>query len=104
MKQEFADTIELLNKNGGIIYIDILVINLVTNNLIIIKGKLSGGIIGIRQTNGEYPRLNFIKNEDQIFFEINVYGSNKFIKYMMFENSPDNGNTGDNNILDHKFC
>ena len=101
---EFMKAIEELNENGGTIYIDTPVISLKNNNIIRINGKLPGGIIGIRQENGEYPRFDFTKGDYQLLFSgFNIYGSNKFIEYIIVENTPDNGISilGDNNILDH---
>ena len=78
---EFIDAIELLNEKGGTIYIDTPVISLISNNLITINGQLPGGIIGIRQSNGEYPRINFMEGDYIEFFSgINIIGSNKFIE------------------------
>ena len=100
---EFINAIEELNKNGGTIFIDTPVINLIKRNTITIGGKFPGGIIGIRQDNGEYPRINFIENFRELFSGINIYGSNKFIEYIIIENSPNYGISiiGQNNILDH---
>ena len=101
---ELLDAIVQLNKNGGTIYIDTSVINIIESDDLSINGQLPGGIIGIRQPNGEYPRINFIKrNIEELFSGINIYGSNKFIEYIIIENSPDNGVSvfGNNNILDH---
>ena len=104
-EKEFLDAIDQLNKKGGTIYIDTPVINLNKKISISITGQLPGGIIGIRQPNGEYPRINF---NQRVYFEetypgINIYGSNKFIEYIIIENSPEMGVIlfGDNNILDH---
>ena len=78
---EFIDAIDVLNENGGTIYIDTPVISLEFNNMITINGMLPGGIIGIRQSNGEYPRLNFMEGDHMdLFSGINIYGSNKFIE------------------------
>ena len=69
---------------------------------ITISGGFPGGIIGIRQPNGEYPRI--VANNDEVFFSgIYIDGSNKFLEYIIIENVLDNGVTinGDNNILDH---
>ena len=94
-----------LNKNGGTIYIDTPVINLVERKIILIGGQLPGGIIGIRQANGDYPRINFVKKEGiiELFSSFNVYGSNKFIEYIIVENTPNFGISivGNNNIFDH---
>ena len=98
----FMDALEELNINGGTIYIDTPVITLKENTIIRMSGQLPGGIIGIRQSSGEYPRIDFNKN-DAIISGINIYGSNKFIEYIIIENAPDNGVSilGDSNILDH---
>ena len=101
---EFADAIEVLNENGGTIYIDTPVINLFDRKLILITGQLPGGIIGIKQPNGEYPRINFIKKSGlELFTGFNIFGANKFMEYIIVENSPDYGVyvVGDNIILDH---
>ena len=103
-ESDFLDAIEKLNENGGTIYIDTPVISLYNSYSITINGDLPGGIIGIRQPNGEYPRIDFMKGSYQeLFSGINIYGSNKFIEYIIIENAPDNGVTimKDNNILDH---
>ena len=100
---ELMDVITQLNENGGIIYIDTPVINIIKSSSISLNGDLPGGIIGIKQSNEEYPKINFIKEENNSFFGIIILGSNKFIEYIIIENIPDFGVTivGDNNILDH---
>ena len=101
---EFVNAIDELNAKGGTIYIDTPIISLYKRSIINLDGLLPGGIIGIRQSNGEYPRIDFLnKNNPQLFSGINIYGSNKFLEYIIIENAPDNGVSivGDNNILDH---
>ena len=100
---QFINAIEELNKNGGTIYVDTPIINLKERNRLAITGKSPGGIIGIKQSNGEYPRINFIEKNREFLSGINIYGSNKFIEYIIIENSPNYGISiiGDNNILDH---
>ena len=101
---EFLNAIDQLNKKGGTIYIDTPVINLNNQTSISISGKIPGGIIGIRQSNGEYPRIQFVNRySEEIFTGFNIFGSNKFIEYIIVENSPSYGISiyGDNNILDH---
>ena len=58
---EFLVSIEKLNRNGGTIYIDTPIITINERFKISIIGQLPGGIIGKRQPNGEYPRINFAK-------------------------------------------
>ena len=100
---KLMDAIDELNAKGGTIYIDTPVISLNKNKEITLDGLLPGGIMGIRQSNGEYPRINFMKKYYQNISGINIFGSNKFIEYVIIENVYDNGVSimGDNNILDH---
>ena len=99
------ESIEKLNKKGGTIYINTPVINMVKATSFTLEGKLSGGIIGVRQASGEYPRINFVHtdNKQQLIAGISIYGSNKFIEYIIVENSLNYGISviGSNNILDH---
>ena len=102
-ESELLDALSILYKNGGTIYIDTPVINLSEDNSIILDGDLPGGIIGIRQPNGEYPRINFSREGPEDIFNGIIMLSNKFIEYLIVENSINNCITiiGDNNILDH---
>jgi hypothetical protein len=100
---ELLEAINVLNQNGGTIYIDTPVINIV-NITLSLFGENSGGIIGKRQPNGEYPRLSFINNfVGRKGSGIAVFGTNKFIEYIIFEHSFTSGVQvfGSNNILDH---
>ena len=93
-----------LKETGGTIYIDTPIINMLEPTQLSISGELPGGIIGIRQPNGEYPIIHFPKSDRyELFGGITIYGSNKFIEYMIIENSISSGITvyGNNNILDH---
>ena len=94
--------VEELNKKGGTIFINTPEINLIKYSKINSTGDLSGGIIGIRQENREYPRIHFINKEEKIS-GVNFLGSNKFIEYIIIENVHDDGISihGNNNILDH---
>ena len=60
---QLSNAIEILNQKGGTIFIDTPIINLFFVDTITITGELPGGIIGIRQPNGEYPRINFLKKK-----------------------------------------
>ena len=83
-EKALRDAILILWKFGGIIYIDTPEINIKTQTTLSIKGSFSGGIIGIQQPNGEYPRLNFKDQRDGVtlFYMagIEIIASNKFIK------------------------
>ena len=98
------EAIHILNEKGGTIYIDTQIINIKGNILVSMWGEYPGGIIGIRQANGEYPRINYLKTPDQeLTSGISIIGSNKFIEYLIVENALYNGISvfGHNNILDH---
>ena len=100
---ELMEAIDILYEKGGTIYIDTPVINLKESTLLLLDGDSPGGIIGIRQSNGEYPRINFVQEETEDLFNGIYLFSNKFIEYMIIENSLNDGIViiGDNNILDH---
>ena len=103
-ENEFMNAIAILNKKGGTIYIDTPVITLKNNNIVRINWDFPGGIIGIRQENGEYPRLDFsYKYLKKDFSGIEINDSNKFLKYIIIENTPYDGVSifGHNNTLDH---
>jgi len=77
-------------KQGGIVYIDTPVINFKEQGSISVTGFLKGGIVGIKQPNGEYPRLNFKEQRDNATYYnsgIDVVGSNKIIKNLIIENA-----------------
>ena len=100
---ELLQAINVLNAKGGTIYIDTPVINIV-NITLAVFGAISGGIIGKRQSNGEYPILSFTNNlVGKKGSGIAIFGTNKFIEYMIFEHSFTSGVQvfGSNNILDH---
>ena len=102
-ENELVEAIRILNKNGGTIYIDTPIIN-VRNATLTISGTVSGGIIGIRQATGEYPRITFVEStKNRALSGLAVFGSNKFLEYLIFEHSLTFGVEiyGDNNILDH---
>ena len=99
-ESELLEALDILFERGTI-YIDTPVINLKETTLFI-DGDLPGGIIGVRQPNGEYPRISF-SNEYEDSFDSIYMLSNKFIEYMIIENSSFDGIVviGENNILDH---
>ena len=66
-ESELMDALDILYEKGGTIYIDTPVINF-NWPTIFLDGDFPGGIIGLRQPNGEYPRINFLnKNTDNLF-------------------------------------
>ena len=102
-EKELEEAIKVLNERGGTIYIDTPVIN-IKNITISITGSISGGIIGVRQSNGEYPRLSFLNSKTfRGQSGISIQGSNKFIEYIIVEHSLTSGIRvyGLSNIFDH---
>ena len=104
-EDELLNAVSQLNNNGGTIYIDTPVITLRKYIKIIIDGQLPGGIIGIKQGNGEYPTFDFTRGNVKISppAGLLIFGSNKFVEYIIVENAPDSGVSimGNSNILDH---
>ncbi|ORX83054.1 hypothetical protein BCR32DRAFT_292232 [Anaeromyces robustus] len=104
-QDELFEAVDILNTKGGTIYIDTPVINIDIKKSITLKGLNEGGIIGIQQSNGEFPRIDF-KNARKINatnYGIHISGSNQFIKYLIVENAANKGIyiSGNNNIIDH---
>ena len=101
------DALLILWKFGGIIYIDTPVINVKKQETLSIKGSFQGGIIGIKQENGEYPRLNFKEQRDTVTYlympGLSLDGSNKLIQYLIIENAGTVGISinGQKNTIDH---
>ena len=104
-ESEFLDAIKVLNKSGGTIYINTPVINFSTKSSIKISGSAQGGIVGMKQSDGTYPRLDFknARNAGSTARGLTINGTNKFIKYVIVENAGDNGIwiSGAKNTIDH---
>ena len=64
-ESELCDAIKKLNKNGGTIYINTPVINISSKCQVQLSGSKAGGLVGVKQSNGQYPSLNFkkVRNE-----------------------------------------
>ena len=99
-ESELMDAIEELNTNGGKIFINTTVINI--KREINITGDFRGGIFGIRQDSGEYPRIHFL-NKAGSNSGINIIGSKKDLQFIIIENAQGNGISifGDYNSLSH---
>ena len=100
----FREAIKKQNFNWGTIYINTNVINIKIDSVIEFKGDIPGGIIGIRQSNNEFPRINFEEARNiGSFCSLKVYGSNKYLKYLIVENSHAHGIevSGKNHLFDH---
>ena len=102
---EFLDAVKKLNSNGGTIYINTPIINISTTSTIKLSGTKAGGIVGMKLSDGTYPRLDFVKarNAGSTARGISITGTNQFIKYLIIENSGDNGIfvSGSKNTIDH---
>jgi len=105
-EQALKEATFYLWKLGGYIYIDTPVITIKEGSLSI-TGTLKGGIIGIKQSNGEYPRLQFIegRKDSTIPYShgVDVVGSNKRIQNIIIENAGSFGLfiNGQQNTFDH---
>ena len=93
-------------KLGGIIYIDTPVINFKNQGSLSITGTRKGGIIGIKQANGQYPRLNFKESRDNSTIYqsgIDIVGTNKYLENIIIENAGSYGIfiNGQKNTIDH---
>ena len=98
------EAIKKQNLNGGTIYINTTIINIKIDSVLEFKGDIPGGIIGIKQPNNEYPRINFEEARNIGSFSLlKIYGSNKYLKYLIIENSGANGIevSGKNHLFDH---
>jgi len=104
-EKELLDAVSKLNKSAGIVYINTPVINISSKTTILLSGSVAGGIVGKKQSNGEYPRIDFKKarNSGSTARGFTITGSNQFIQYLIIENAGDNGIWigGSKNIIDH---
>ena len=104
-ESELLDAVKTLNKSGGTIYINTKVINISSKSTIKLSGDTPGGIVGMKQADGTYPRLDFknARNAGSTARGLTINGSNQFIKYLIVENAGDNGIwiSGASNTIDH---
>ena len=104
-ESSLCEAVKTLNKNGGTIFINTPVINLSSKCILTLSGDEAGGIVGMKQSNDEYPRFDFVKarNENSNTPGIKINGSNKFVKYLIIENAKNKGIwiTGNSNTVDH---
>ena len=104
-ESELREAIDKINENGGKIYIDTPVINIGEKSSLEIKAEKEGSIIGKKQEDGGYPRLDFT-NQREKDYEVDgiiLSGSNQLIQNIILEKSNGNGIviTGEKNTLDH---
>ena len=107
-ESELCDAIKKLNKNGGTIYINTPVINISSKCQVQLSGTKEGGLVGMKQPNGQYPSLNFkkVRNEKKKLGGVRISGSNQFVKYLIIEFAGNKGIwiTGYKNTVDHVIC
>ena len=106
-ESSLREALFILWKLGGVVYIDTPIINIKTPGSLSVTGTMSGGIIGIQQSNGEYPILNFQEQRDSTIENYNsgidLVGSNKIIRNIIVENAGLYGIfvNGQRNVIDH---
>ena len=104
-EKELRDAVAVLNKQGGTIYINTPVINISSKDKIQLTGTKAGGLVGMKQSDGQYPCINFKKSRDAgaAVRAIQITGSNQFVKYLILENSGGNAIyiKGSKNTIDH---
>ena len=102
-EDDLITSIKTLNTRGGIIFIKTGVINISSKSTLILSGTRAGGIVGIKQSNGSYPVINFKKaREDGATCRgFTISGSNLYMKYLIIESAGDNGIwiSGSKNVL-----
>ena len=100
-----CEAINTLNKSGGTIYINTPIINISSKCQITLSGSTAGGLIGIKQSDDTYPRLDFTKarKENPGQAGIKISGSNQYVKYLIIDKSAGKGIwiTGNKNLIDH---
>ena len=64
-ESDLLNAVKTLNSNGGTIYINTPVISISTTSTIKLTGTNPGGLVGMKLSDGTYPRLDFTKEEMQ---------------------------------------
>jgi hypothetical protein len=102
---ELLNAVTKLNKNGGVIYINTAVIHISSKKTIQLTGTKSGGIVGMKQSNGAYPIIDFknARNAGSTARGFTISGSNQYLKFLVVQKAGDNGIwvNGSKNTLDH---
>ena len=97
--------VSTLNKSGGVIYINTAIINVSSTSTIKLSGSKSGGIVGLKQSSGAYPRISFknARNKGSTARGFTISGTNQYMKFLTIEHAGDNGIwiSGAKNTLDH---
>ena len=104
-ESKLKSAITTLNKSGGTIYINTPVINVSSTSTLKLSGTTKGGIVGVKQSDGSYPVIDFKKARDagSTARGFTISGSNLYMKNLVIQNAGDNGIwvSGAKNQLDH---
>ena len=104
-ESKLKSAITTLNKSGGTIYINTPVINVSSTSTLKLSGTTKGGIVGMKQSDGSYPVIDFKKARDagSTARGFTISGSNLYMKNLVIQNAGDNGIwvSGAKNQLDH---
>ena len=104
-EKALLDAVAKLNKSGGVIYINTPIVRISSTKTINLSGSIAGGIVGQQQSGGTYPVIDFknARNNGSTARGFTISGSNQYMKYLIIQNSGDNGIwvSGSKNTLDH---
>ena len=104
-EKALLDAVKILNKSGGVIYINTPIIKISTTSTIKLSANVEGGIIGKQQSGGTYPVIDFkpARNNGSTARGFTISGTNQYMKYLIIQNAGDNGIwvSGSKNTLDH---
>ena len=106
-EKKLLDAVAKLNgsSSGGVIYINTSIIRISSTSTIKLTSKKAGGIIGMKQSNGAYPVIDFknARNKGSTARGFTISGENQYMKYLIIQNAGDNGIwvNGSKNTLDH---
>lgn len=102
-ESDLVAAIKTVNSSGGTIYINTPEITI--KSALKLSGSKAGAIVGVKQSNGTYPRLNFKPARDagSTSRGITISGSNQLIQNVIVENAGDNGIwvSGAKNTIEH---
>lgn len=102
-ESELASAIKTVNSSGGTIYINTPEISIKSSFKL--SGSKAGAIVGVIQSDGTYPRLNFkaARDSGSTSRGITISGSNQLIQNLIIENAGDNGIwvSGGKNTIEH---
>ena len=105
-EKALLDAVDKLNKaSGGVVYVNTPIIRVSSTSTIRLTSTVAGGIIGMKQSNGGYPVIDFkyARNKGSTARGFTINGKNQYMKYLIIQNAGDNGIwiNGSQNTLDH---